>query len=175
MLKIYPVKTNEDIAIAKMLFIEYVEFLKEVLYEYSDVPWLVQYYQDFKEETNHLPTHYAQPEGTILIAECDDQPAGCVALGKLGNDVCEMKRLFVRPENRRKGIGSALCEALMEQAIKMGYTHMRLATALEPPKALYQSLGFKEIAPYRDIPDEINDVLHMELKLASNSDLSRRP
>lgn len=54
----------------------------------------------------------------------------------------------------------------MEQAKKMGYTHMRLATALEPPKALYQSLGFKEIAAYRDIPDEIQNAVHMEIELA---------
>ena len=165
MLKIYPVKTEEDIEIAKTLFVEYVEFLKIVLSEYSDVSWLVQYYQDFQEETNHLPAHYAQPEGIILIAECDDQPAGCVALGKLGDGTCEMKRLFVRPENRRKGVGSALCEALMAQAKKMGYTHMRLATALEPPKVLYQSLGFKEIEAYRDVPNEIKNVVHMERKL----------
>lgn len=166
MLKIYPVKTDEDIEIAKMLFIEYVEFLKVVLREYSDVPWLVQYYQDFQEETNHLSAHYAQLEGIILIAECDDRPAGCVALGKLGDNVCEMKRLFVRPKMRRKGIGAALCEALMVQAIKLGYTHMRLATALEPPKALYQSLGFKKIAAYRDIPEEIQNAVHMEIELA---------
>ncbi len=165
MLNIYPVKTDEDIEIAKMLFVEYVEFLKIVLSEYADVPWLIQYYQDFQKETDLLPGRYAQPEGIILIAECHDQPAGCVALGKLSNGICEMKRLFVRPENKRKGIGSALCEALMEQAIKMGYTQMRLATALEPPKALYQSLGFKEITPYRDIPDVIKNVVHMEIKL----------
>ena len=165
MLKIYPVKTDEDIRIAKTLFVEYVEFLKKVLSEYAGVPWLVQYYRDFQEETDHLPARYAQPEGIILIAEYDDRPAGCVALGKLADNVCEMKRLFVRPENRRKGIGAALCEALMGQAIKMGYIHMRLATALEPPKALYQSLGFKEIAPYRDVPAEIQNVVHMEVKL----------
>jgi len=149
----------------KTLFIEYVEFLKEVLCEYVNVPWLVQYYRDFEKETNDLPARYAQPEGIILIAAYDDQPAGCVALGKLADGVCEMKRLFVRAHNRRKGIGAALCEALMEQAIKMGYLHMRLATALEPPKVLYQSLGFTEIAPYRDIPDEIQNVVHMEIKL----------
>ncbi len=74
MLKIYPVKTDEDIEIAKRLFIEYVEFLKVVLYEYSDVPWLIQYYQDFQEETDHLPARYRQPEGIILIAKYDDRP-----------------------------------------------------------------------------------------------------
>jgi putative acetyltransferase len=166
MLKIYPVKTDEDIEVAKVLFIEYIEFLKVELCEYADMPWLVQYYQDFQKEIDHLPARYAQTDGIILIAKYNDQPAGCVALGKLSDDVCEMKRLFVRPENRRKGIGKALCESLMEYAKNIGYLHMRLATALEPPKALYQSLGFKGIPPYRDVPSEIKNVVHMEMKLA---------
>lgn len=165
MLKTYPVETDEDIGIAKMLFGEYAEFLKEVLCEYADLPWLVGYYRDFEKETDNLPDAYAHPEGMILLAWYDNQPAGCVALGKLNDDICEMKRLFVRPQNRRKGIGTALCEGLMEQAKKTGYTSMRLATALQIPRALYYSLGFTKIAPYRDIPDEIKDVVFMELKL----------
>jgi GNAT superfamily N-acetyltransferase len=76
-----------------------------------------------------------------------------------------MKRLFVRQEYQRKGIGTALCEALIERAKRLGYTHMRLATALEPPKKLYKSLGFKQIAPFGDIPGEIKGVVYLELEL----------
>ena len=165
MLKIFPVETHKDIEIAKMLFVEYAEFLKKELCEYANVPWLVQYYQDFEKETENLPDRYRQPQGAILLAGYDEQTAGCVAFGGLSDSICEMKRLFVRPKYQRKGIGTALCEALMEQAQQMGYTDMRLATVLEGAKALYHSLGFKKIAPYRDIPGEIKDVAFMELKL----------
>jgi len=95
----------------------------------------------------------------------NEQPAGCVALVKMSEGTCEMKRLFVRPEYQKKGIGTALCEALIEQAKKIGYDYMRLATALEVPKRLYKSLGFKKIAPYREIPSEIKSVVFMELEL----------
>lgn len=165
MLKIYPAKTDKDIELAKRLFAEYAEFLKKELCEYADMPWLVQYYQGFEEEIDNLPDRYKQPEGSILLARHNGQPAGCVALGELNNSACEMKRLFVRPKYQRKGIGTALCKVLIEEAKKIGYTHMRLATALEIPKVLYDSLGFKKIAPYRDIPTEIKGVVFMELKL----------
>ena len=162
MSEIFPVETSEDIEIAKMLFVEYAEFLKKELCEYADVPWLIKYYQDYEKETDHLPGRYKQPEGAILLAGYEEKPAGCVALGRLSDSICEMKRLFIRPEYRRKGIGTALCEALAKKA---GYTYMRLATALEVPQALYRSLGFKKIAPYEDIPGEIKGVVFMELKL----------
>ena len=73
--------------------------------------------------------------------------------------------MFVKPKYQRLGIGRALSEAVIERAKKVGYTHMRLATALERPKALYKSLGFKEIAPYEYVPVEIEGVVFMELKL----------
>ncbi|MHC4457644.1 MAG: GNAT family N-acetyltransferase [Planctomycetota bacterium] len=165
MLKIHTAETNKDIVIAKTLFTEYADFLKKELVEYANLPWLVQYYKDFEEEIENLHDGYEPPEGSILLAKYQGQLAGCAALGKLSDGICEMKRLFIREEFQRKGIGTALCMALIEQAKMIGYTRMRLATALEPPKALYKSLGFKEIAPFRDIPDEIKGVDHMELKL----------
>jgi GNAT superfamily N-acetyltransferase len=165
MLRIFPVETDQDIDSVRVLFIEYADFLKQELCEYAGLPWVVQYYLDFEEETANLRDRYSQPEGFLLLAGYEGQLAGCVALGKLSDGICEMKRLFVRKEYQRRGIGTALCEALIEGAKRVGYTHMRLATALEPPKALYKSLGFKQIAPFRDIPDEIRGVAHMELNL----------
>jgi putative acetyltransferase len=166
MLEIYPAETDEDIELAKTLFTEYEDFLKKVLVEYANLPWLVEYYQDFEEEIENLPDRYEPPEGSILLAKYRGQPAGCVALGKLSDGVCEMKRLFVRPKYQRKGVGRALCEGIIEQAENAGYSNMRLATALEPPKALYKSLGFKEIAAFTDVPEEIKGVVFMELSLA---------
>jgi N-acetylglutamate synthase-like GNAT family acetyltransferase len=165
MLKIYPVETKDEIEATKKLFREYADFLKADLAEFADLPWLIQYYEEFEEETANLPAGYEPPSGFILLASYKDELAGCVALGKLTNDACEMKRLFVREKYRKKGIGRALCKILIEQAVKAGYTQMRLATALQPPKALYNSLGFKKIAPYRDAPAEIKGIVFMELKL----------
>jgi GNAT superfamily N-acetyltransferase len=99
------------------------------------------------------------------LASYEGQPAGCVAFGELSDGRCEMKRLFVREAYQRKGIGTVLCETLIACAKRSGYTYIRLATALEPPKALYKSLGFREIPPYRDIPREIERVAHMELRI----------
>ena len=165
MLKIYPVETGEDIELAKTLFTEYLDFLKTELCEYADLPWLIQYYKDFEKEIDNLPGRFKQPKNFILLARYNGQSAGCVAMGKLSDGICEMERLYVRPKYQRKGIGRALCEALMEQAVKAGYTQMRLATALQAPKVLYNSLGFKKIAPYRDAPAEIKGIVFMELKL----------
>ena len=87
MLKIFSVETNKDIEIAKMLFVAYVEFLKNELCEYASVPWLVHYYLDFEKEVGNLPDRYKQPEGAILLARYDGQPAGCVAIGRLSDSV----------------------------------------------------------------------------------------
>jgi len=165
MIKIYPVETDKDLELVKTLFTEYANFLKKQLVEYANLPWLVQYYQDFEEETANLPNGYRPPEGFLLIAKHEKQLAGCVTLVKMSEGTCEMKRLFVRPKYQRLGIGKALCEAIIEQAKKAGYSNMRLATALEIPKALYKSLGFKEIAPFADVPEEIKGVVFMELEL----------
>ena len=155
MLKIFPVETDEEIEIVKTLFVEYAESLGFDLG-----------FQNFEEELANFPGCYAPPAGRLLLAKYNGKAAGCIGLRKLSDDVCEMKRLFVRPKYQRLGAGRALSEAVIERAKKVGYTHMRLATALEPPKALYKSLGFKEIAPYEYVPVEIEGVVFMELKLA---------
>ena len=74
-----------------------------------------------------------------------------------------MKRLYVRPDFHRQGIGTSLCKALIEKAGKIGYKHLRLGTALEPAKCLYKSIGFTEIPPLEYVP--VEGVVFMELKL----------
>ncbi len=88
-----------------------------------------------------------------------------MALRKLSDDVCEMKRLYVRTKFRRLGIGKALAEAVIEQARGIGYTHMRLDTvaSMKAARALYLSLGFKEIEAYRYNP--LEGAVFMELSL----------
>ncbi len=163
MLKIYPAETDKDLEQVRILFQEYADFLKQILSEYLTLPWFIDYLKKFDQESANLPGNYAPPTGCLLLAKYKGQPAGCVALRKFSDDICVMKRLYIRPKYQRSGFGTVLCEALIDQAKKVGYTHMRLATALEPAKALYKSIGFKEIEPYRNVP--IANVVFMELKL----------
>jgi len=123
-------------------------------------------FQNFDKELAELPGDYAPPEGRLLLAECEGQLAACVALHKLEPSICEMKRLYLRPQFRGQGLGRALAERIMAEARQIGYQRMRLDTVAPVMKdavAMYRKLGFKEIAPYR--PNPIAGALYMELEL----------
>lgn len=121
---------------------------------------------DFDEELNGLPGDYAPPSGRLLLVEHEGRIAGCVALRALEPGICEMKRLYLRPQCRKQGIGRMLVEAIIMEARSIGYRRMRLDT-IEPKMkdavALYQRLGFREIPPYRRNP--IAGAMYMELEL----------
>jgi putative acetyltransferase len=109
--------------------------------------------QDFARELAELPGAYAPPAGRLLLALVDGEPAACVALKALdAADVCEMKRLYVRPAFRSLGLGRALVEVLLAEARAAGYHVMRLDTLSEMRAAqrLYRNLGFYEIPPYSE-------------------------
>lgn len=123
-------------------------------------------FQGFEQELRDLPGKYAEPDGRLLLAYSDYKLAGCIALRKLEDGVCEMKRLFVRDDFRGKKIGIQLIERLILDAGQIGYERMRLDTF--PPKMgkavkLYESHGFHEIPPYYNNPHD--GVLFMELTL----------
>ncbi len=163
MLKIYPVETAIDINNTKILFYEYFEYLRKEFQAQKDLPWFIDHYRDFENEIESLPGIYSPPSGCILLVEYNSQPIGCVGLDKQSHGICEMKRFYIKPEFHRRGIGTVLCKALMDKAITLQYTHMRLSTALENPKHLYRALGFREICPYNQLP--LKSAVFMELKL----------
>jgi putative acetyltransferase len=139
---------------------------RELYLEYADSLGFSLCFQSFDQELASLPGDYAPPDGRLLLAEYRGQLAGCVALHKLDPEVCEMKRLYLRPQLRGRGVGRALAEAVIAEARVIGYRKMRLDT-VEPVMpnavALYRRLGFREIDPYRANP--IAGALYMELVL----------
>jgi putative acetyltransferase len=140
--------------------------IRELFLEYANSLNFSLCFQSFEDELAGLPGDYAPPHGRLLLAAYGSQVAGCVALHQLEREICEMKRLYVRPQFRGKGLGRVLAERVVDDARKIGYQRLRLDT-VEPVMgdavALYRKLGFKEIAPYRDNP--IEGALYMELVL----------
>jgi putative acetyltransferase len=143
-----------------------VEQARELFQEYEKSLGVNLCFQNFEQELAGLPGHYAPPDGRLLLAEYEAHLAGCVALRKWETGICEMKRLYLRPAFRGKGLGRALAETIIAEAREIGYQRMRLDT-IEPimkdAVEMYRKLGFREIAPYR--PNPIAGAMYMELQL----------
>lgn len=154
-LQISHIRNDKDIATVRELF-----------REYEDKMGLDLCFQGFEAELASLPGNYAKPNGRLLIATVDDRVAGCVALKKVDEETCEMKRLYVREEFRGQRIGIALIERLITDAREIGYKRLRLDTfppIMSKAVELYRSYGFREIEPYNSDPHP--DLLFMEMDL----------
>jgi len=144
---------------------EELEIVRELFREYERAIDVDLCFQGFAKEIAGLPGAYAPPRGRLFLAFDGDDAIGCIALRPLGDDVCEMKRLYLRSSARGKGVGRMLADRILEEARAIGYRTMRLDTLpiMREARALYESLGFKPIAPYYDNP--LPGVLYLECAL----------
>lgn len=149
---------------------EHIETVRELLNEYSDSLGFDLSFQEFDKELAGLPGEYAPPSGRLYIALDGGRPAGCIALRKISDEVCEMKRLYVRPLFRGKGVGRKLATRVIGVARQLGYKRMLLDTVpmMKRAIALYRSLGFKPIERYRENP--VPGALFMELILTDGGE-----
>lgn len=159
-MKLIQAQSAEDVRFARELFEEYAAWLG-----------LNLCFQNFEKELAELPGEYVPPSGRLFLAIENDQIAGCVAVRKIGAgntapNICEMKRLYVRPAFRGLGLGRTLTETVIDAAREVGYHRMRLDTLpgkMDQAIAMYRSLGFKNIEPYYNNP--VEGAAFMELEL----------
>lgn len=144
---------------------EHYEAVRSLFEQYAASLGFDLSFQGFREELRALPGEYAPPGGALLLAEREGRPVGCIALRRVDAATCEMKRLYVAPAERGTRLGRALATTLIDLARGRGYARMRLDTvpAMREAKHLYESLGFREIEPYRYNP--VEGATFMELVL----------
>ena len=154
MIEIVEANTDELITEAKELFQEYAESLGFDLC-----------FQNFEQELAAFPGQYSPPRGRLFLAVSENHPMGCVALRDFEMNICEMKRLYVRPDFRGQRVGRLLAETVINAAKEIGYDRMRLDTvpSMKTANILYNCLGFQEIEPYRLNP--IEGASYLELRL----------
>ncbi len=149
--------------------------VRELFAEYGQSLGIDLSFQGFEEELASLPGKYTPPHGALIVARSDGTPCGCVALRRIDERVCEMKRLYVRPGNRGRRIGVGLVSRIIQTAKNRGYEAMRLDTlpSMASAVSLYRTFGFQEIEPY--IYNPLPGALFMEKGLQQTSAQPRSP
>lgn len=155
---VYAYDHTEEVS---QLFTEYTDMLIEndsSFQKYLDI-------QNYSEEMELLESKYGLPEGRLYLVYCDEELAGCIGLRKIDNQNCEMKRLYVRPKFRGRKIGNLLVEKIIDDAKKIGYSHMLLDTLpfLKSAIHMYKKYGFYEIDSYNDSPMDTSIYMKLDL------------
>lgn len=146
---------DEDYVVGRTLFEEYAAALKVDLC-----------FQNFTQELADLATIYSPPQGCLLLARTNQEWSGCVAIREQRAGTCEMKRLYVKPQYRGKGLGRLLAESVIRSAQKLGYSEIVLDTLplMIEAQSLYASLGFREVEGY--YPNPVQGVRYLARRLA---------
>jgi putative acetyltransferase len=149
----------EPMEIRSARFPQEADLVRELFREYAG--WLAVdlSFQGFEDELASLPGKYEPPGGEVLLAGEPEGTLGCIAYRPFDGPVCEMKRLWVRPDARRRGLGATLARELESRARRAGYRAVVLDTlrSMTPALELYRSLGYREIDPYyhNPLPDAV--------------------
>jgi GNAT superfamily N-acetyltransferase len=156
MIEIHRVGTPHALAAARSLIRAHIEAHSEAHHAAATAVLL-----------DALPAPYIPPAGGLWLAWDGPEAAGCVALQRLAPGIAEVKRMYVRPASRGRGIARALIQRAIVEARALGYERLRLGTltTMHAAQNLYTSLGFRSIAPYRAV--EFGDTLFYELEIGA--------
>lgn len=142
-----------------------INSVKALFTEYTQMLGVDLDFQNYQQEVDQLPGKYALPDGRLYIACAEGKAVGCIALRRIDDAVCEMKRLYVKPEFRGHKVGQLLADRIIEDAAKLKYEYIVLDTLTKLQNAvnLYKKLGFYEIGPYYKNP--LKNVIYMRKEL----------
>ncbi len=154
--------TEEDLRTVRKLFEKYAGSLGFSLC-----------FQGFDEELKSLPGVYGPPAGALFVAQVDGESVGCIGLRRFADEVGELKRLYVVPEFRGRGLARALVSAAIEAAMRIGYRALVLDTVvpMHAAIALYESFGFKRTEAYYANP--LPEVLYFRKELSAKSGIQK--
>lgn len=135
---------------------EHIDGTRELFREYWESFGFTPCFQNFDRELEELPGMYAGPRGTLGLALVDGGTVGCVAIRPVDDERCELKRLYVRPSHRGKGVGLTLLIWAIAAALSRGYKEMLADTmpVMERALDMYDRIGFERVDAYGNEPTE---------------------
>lgn len=160
-----PARGEDDLNAVRQLCWDYRDIL---VARTTHFPRLLDHYYAvpvYQQLMDDLPGRHVAPDGEIFVAVTGDEIVACGMTHRIDATTCEIKRVFVAPHGRGKGVAQQLCKSAMKNARALGYQRMVLDTMRSLPEAmaLYEGLGFTPAAAYYDIPhDLIDDIVFYE-------------